>query len=65
MLSTSFKFSKKDTPCNCADAKQNCLFLAFPADLSCVSFSLRNKNYDYMLLILTNINLYIYIYIYI
>ena len=22
MLSTSFKFSKKDTPCNCADAKQ-------------------------------------------
>ena len=48
MLSTSFKFSKKDTPCNCADTKQNCVFLAFPSDLSCVSLLLRNKNYNYI-----------------
>ena len=55
MLSTSFKFSKKDTPCNCADTKQNCVFLAFPSKLSCVSLLLRNKIYNnYMLLILIN-----------
>ena len=52
MLSVSFKFSKNDTPCNCADTKQNCVFLAFfqafPSDLSCVSLLLRNKNYNYM-----------------
>ena len=68
MLSTPFKFSEKDTPCNCADTKQNCVFLAFPSDLSCVSLLLRNKNYNYMLLILIFIYIYIYIiytYIYI
>ena len=62
MLSTSFKFSKKDTACNCADTKQNCVFLPFLSDLFSVSRLLRNKN-------ATNINLYIYyiynIYIYI
>ena len=64
MLSTSFKFSKKDTPCNCADTKQNCVFLAFPSKLSCVSLLLRNKNYNnYMLLILIFMYLNIYIYI--
>ena len=60
MLSTSFKFSKKDTPCNRADTRQNRTFLAFPSDLSCVTLLLRNKNYNYMLLIL----IFIYIYIY-
>ena len=53
MLSTSFKFSKKDAPCNCADTKQNCAFLVFPSKLSGVSLLLRNKDYNnYMLLIL-------------
>ena len=65
MLSTSFKFLKKDTPCNCADTKKNCVFLAFLSDLSCVSRLLRNKNYNYMLLILIFTYIYIYIYIYI
>ena len=50
ILSTSFKFSKKDTPCNRADKKT-------PSDLSCVSLLLRNKNYDYINL------LFIYIHI--
>ena len=63
MLSTSFKFSKKDTPCNCTDTKQNCVFLAFPFNLCSVSLLLRNQNYNYMLLIL--IFLYIHTHIYI
>ena len=54
MLSTSFKFSKKETSCNCADTKQNCVVLPFPSDLFCVSLLLRNKNY---ILYATNINL--------
>ena len=62
MLSTSFKFSKKDTPCNCADTKQNCVFLAFPFYLSCVSLLLRNKNnYNYINLIYIYIHTYIYL----
>ena len=43
-LSTSFKYSKKDTSCNCTDTKQNCTFLPLPSDLFCVSLLLRNKN---------------------
>ena len=55
-LSTSFKFLKKDRSCNCADTKQNCVFLPFPSDLFCVSLLPRNKNY--MLLILIFIVIY-------
>ena len=63
MLSTSFKFSKKDTPCNCADTKQNCVFLAFPSDLSRASLLLRSKNYNYMSIILIFIYIYMYLYL--
>ena len=63
MLS-SFKFSKKDTPFNCADTKQKCVFLAFPSDLPCVSLLLRNKKII-IKLILYIIYIYVYIYIYI
>ena len=36
-LSASFKFSKKDTSCNCTDTKQNFFFLRFHAQLHDVS----------------------------
>ena len=43
----------KDSPSNCADTKQNCIFLAFPYKLFCVSLLLKNKIYNnYMLLII-------------
>ena len=61
MFSTSFKFSKKDTLRNCAHTKQNCVFLAFSSDLSCVSLLFHFHNY--MLLIIIFIYIYIYIYI--
>ena len=32
MLSTSYKFLKKDTPCNRADTKEICILLPFPSD---------------------------------
>ena len=39
MLSTSYKFSKKDLSCNCADTTQICILLPFPSDLFCVWFN--------------------------
>ena len=45
MLSTSFKFSKKDASCNWADTKQNCILLPFPSDFFCVSLLLIKTMY--------------------
>ena len=58
MLSTSYKFSKKDTSYNCADIKQICVLLPFPFDIFCVSLLLRNTNYVPLILTHSNINIY-------
>ena len=42
-LSTSFKFSKKDTLLNYTDTKQNCVLLPFPSGLFRVSLWSRKK----------------------
>ena len=59
MLSTSYKFSKKDTSSKCADTKQICVLLPFPYDLILTFKNIYTYIYIY---ISTHTHIYIYIY---